>query len=318
METVKYPLAYGCKNKSEDVRSASRSGGVFTAISDKILDSGGVVYGCALNENFEAVHKRATTKAQRDAFRGSKYVQSDLGDTFNSVREDLKSGIAVMFSGTPCQVDGLKRFLELTHTDTANLVTVVLICHGVPSPRVWRDYLKYRSKRAKSPVAAVDFRNKAAFGWKNHVETVAFENGKTVSSKKYTDLFLSDYIIRRSCHECKYTSKARVSEITLGDFWGIDSLAPDFNDDKGVSLILVNNEKGNKLFSSVADALTVKQFDLNTVNQSALNHPHGYKPKREEFWSDYNANGIEFVMDKYVVKNSLFYKLKELVRSFMH
>ncbi len=135
----KYPMAYACKHTDIETRLESRSGGVFTAISDLILNQNGVVYGCALNENFEAVHQRAVTGQERDAFRKSKYVQSDMGNTYRDVQKDLSDGKAVLFSGTPCQVDGLKRFLAVSNTNTQRLLTMDLACHGVPSPKLWRD-----------------------------------------------------------------------------------------------------------------------------------------------------------------------------------
>ncbi len=315
MENTVYPIAYGCKNKDENIRANSRSGGVFTALSDYVLDIGGVIYGCALDKNFMAVHKRATTKQERDEFRGSKYVQSVMGNTYLQVKEDLNNSLNVMFSGTPCQVDGLKRFLSVSNVDMTNLITVDLVCHGVPSPKVWSDYLKYRKEKMGSDIVQVDFRNKKDFGWKDRVETLTFNNGKIVSSRYYRDLFYSDYIIRRSCHECNYTSKKRVADITLADFWGIDSLDSSFNDNKGVSLILINSDLGKNLFDKISDKLICEEFDSSKVNQTSLEHPHYYKAKKEEFWKDYNQNGIEFVMEKYVIGNPIVHRLKEIYRN---
>lgn len=315
MENTVYPIAYGCKNKDENIRANSRSGGVFTALSDYVLNIGGVIYGCALDKNFMAVHKRATTKQERDEFRGSKYVQSVMGNTYLQVKEDLNNSLNVMFSGTPCQVDGLKRFLSVSNVNMTNLITVDLVCHGVPSPKVWGDYLKYRKEKMGSDIVHVDFRNKKDFGWKDHVETLTFNNGKIVSSRYYRDLFYSDYIIRRSCHECNYTSKKRVADITLADFWGIDSLDSSFNDNKGVSLILINSDLGKNLFDKISDKLICEEFDSSKVNQTSLEHPHYYKAKKEEFWKDYNQNGIEFVMKKYVIGNPVVHRLKEIYRN---
>lgn len=312
MENKLYPLAYGCKNKDENIRAVSRSGGVFTAISDYILDNGGVVYGCALNDKFEAVHKRAITKEERNAFRGSKYVQSDVGDTFVQVKNDLNNGISVMYSGTPCQIDGLKRYLNLSKVQTDKLITVDLVCHGVPSPKVWRDYLSYVEKKNNSKIIDVEFRNKKDYGWKDHVEKLTFINGNVCNSKEYTSLFHTDYVLRRSCHECNYTSKKRVSDITLADFWGIEKLDPEFNDNKGLSLILVNSDKGNDLFNAVSSSIEYREYPAEKVNQTTLIHPHFYKARKEEFWNDYNSNSFEYIVKKYVVGNPIIYKLKEI------
>ena len=308
-----FPKAYACKHRDLDVRMESRSGGVFTAVSDIILDNGGVIYGCALDENFVAVHKRATTPQQRNDFRKSKYVQSDMGDTFLSVKNDLKNGLEVLFSGTPCQVDGLIHFLSLSSVPTDKLLTMDLVCHGVPSPKLWRDYLKYQENK-HGKILNAEFRNKRDFGWKDHVETLEFKNGK-LNSKIYTNIFYKNYALRRSCHECNYTSKKRVSDLTLADFWGIDLIDKEFNDNKGVSLILVNSEKGSHFFdlSVEKNMIEVKQVDIDDVNQKSLNTPYIYTNSKEVFWDYYDKHGFKGIVRKYAIGNPIVALVKKII-----
>ena len=169
------PSAYAARHKDIDEVMKSRSGAAFVAISDYILEQGGVVYGAGYKDHFRVAHKRATTKEERDEFRGSKYVQSDLTGVFRSVKEDLKNGLTVLFSGTPCQTAGLNSFVGKRLRE--KLVLIDIVCHGVPGPYVWREYLAYLEKKHGAKICRVDFRDKRKFGWKAHNETVKFVGG---------------------------------------------------------------------------------------------------------------------------------------------
>ncbi len=188
----KQPNVYAVKHKNEVVRAASRSGGIFTALSDAVLLENGVVYGCILTESFTAAHVRAENSEERNRMRGSKYIQSKLGDTFKNVKEDLDVGKKVLFSGTSCQVAGLKQFLG---KEFVKLLCVDIVCHGVPSRKVWDNYLQWQEQKNHSKITGVDFRNKKDFGWWDHVETICFENRKIVNSKIFTNLFYGHYIL---------------------------------------------------------------------------------------------------------------------------
>ena len=190
------PKVYAVRHLNEEVRAASRSGGIFTALSDVALAEKGVVYGCVLTEDFQAIHVRAEDAETRDRMRGSKYIQSRMGDTFLQVRKDLQEGRKVLFSGTPCQVAGLKSFLGKAND---NLLCVDIVCHGVPSPAVWKKYLDWQEKRNKSKVTEVDFRNKQDFGWKSHIETLKMEKGISISSSVFRVLFYKHSILRPAC-----------------------------------------------------------------------------------------------------------------------
>ena len=169
------PLAYGARHKDMQEVETSRSGAAFIAISDYILENGGVVYGVGYAEHFRVVHKRATTKEERNEFKGSKYVQSDMNTVFRQVKKDLRDGLTVLFSGTPCQTSGLHSYVG-KHL-RKNLFLVDIVCHGVPGPYLWRDYLNYLEKIQGSPIVWVNFRDKQKYGWRAHLESFIFKNG---------------------------------------------------------------------------------------------------------------------------------------------
>ena len=305
----KQPKVYTVKHKSEDVRMDSRSGGIFTALSDKILSEDGVVYGCILTKDFLAVHARAENVEERDKMRGSKYIQSKLGDTFKKVQEDLDAGRKVLFSGTSCQVDGLKHYLGNEYN---NLLCVDIVCHGVPSKKVWKAYLSWQEKKNKSTAIKVDFRNKRDYGWYDHVETVFFENGKSVSSRIFKNLFYGHTILRPCCYECPYKSVLHPGDITIADYWGIENAAPGFADNKGVSLVLINNEKGMGTFETVKNQLIFKQTKIEDSLQPPLKAPFPKPANRETFWSDFESKSFDFIAKKYGD-----YGLKNELKTFM-
>ena len=169
------PIAYGARHKDMHEVETSRSGAAFIAISDYVLENGGVVYGAGYTDHFRVVHKRAVTKEERNEFKGSKYVQSDLHGVFRQVKKDLKDGLTVLFSGTPCQTAGLNSYIGKKLRE--NLILVDIICHGVPGPYLWRDYLAYLEKKQGDRICWVNFRDKQEYGWAAHHETFKFENG---------------------------------------------------------------------------------------------------------------------------------------------
>lgn len=299
--------AYAVKNRNLEVRMNSRSGGVFTALTDKYIEDGGVVYGVALDENYLAYHCRAVNKQERDCFRGSKYIQSNIGTVYKQVKKDLQAGKKVLFSGTPCQVNALKKVLF--HVDCSNLLLVDIICHGVPSPKVWRDYLNDYEKRYGGRITQVDFRNKKKYGWAASMESI-YVDGTEYDNNLFIDLFNSGLIERASCFKCPYKSAERVGDITIGDFWGIDKVSETFNDNKGVSLILCNTEKGKRDFQAVGEVLEVLSVDMKECLQPALLKPEKKPLDRSLFWFLYNKiGGISFAKI-YQYKIRLFRKLR--------
>ncbi len=285
---VRMPLhVYAAKHKDEQVRLASSSGGIFTLLAEKIIDEGGVVFGARFDAIWEVVHDYTETKEGLAVFRGSKYVQSRLEDCYYKVKSFLQQGRKVMFSGTPCQIAGLKNYLR---KDDDNLLTVDVVCHGVPSPKVWRMYLNEiiarKSKKnsvlshhsnGKVKIQSIDFRSKSS-GWKRYSfaltlsEAVADGKQNTVLlssvfyENPYMQAFLSDLSLRPSCYACPVKAGKSRSDITIADFWGIEDVLPEFDDDIGTSLVLTFSEKGLQVLgclkcdkSEVAYVVALKQ-----------------------------------------------------------
>lgn len=301
-------LVYAVKHKDESVRSKSRSGGVFTALSDLVLENKGVVYGCVMNDSFEAVHTRALTKVERDLMRGSKYVQSDLGDTFRNVKNDLYRNYYVLFSGTSCQIAGLKKYLGKEYD---NLLCVDIVCHGVPSPKIWRKYLEWQSNEEK--VLSVDFRNKKDYGWRSHVETIVLEN-RIINANIFTNMFYAHDILRPVCYKCPYKSIHHPGDITIADYWGIENAAPEFDDNKGVSLVLVNTEKGQRYFERAKPAVQWKETSIEDSMQPPLIAPFSKPDTRERFWKDFYNHDFSYIVKKYGGQVSAWRKLARKIK----
>lgn len=303
------PVAYGVRHKDIDEVMRSRSGAVFVALSDKILEQGGVVYGAGYTDHFRVVHKRAVTKNMRDEFRGSKYVQSDMNTVFLQVKKDLSEGLVVLFSGTPCQTAGLSLFIGKRLRK--NLFLVDILCHGVPSPFLWKDFLNHIEKINKSTITEVNFRNKKIFGWKAHRETFCLKNGSKDIVCDYR--FYQNTPYRKSCNICPYTNTTRPSDITLADFWGWEKNVPNMNkDNKGLSLIICNTDKGLKLFENIQGMVLTKQVVLDNCLQPQLQEPSKQMVFRDRFERDYENKGFEYVMKRYSCSN-IVYRIESFV-----
>lgn len=291
------PIAYGARHKDMEQVATSRSGAAFIALSDVVLKAGGVVYGAGYTDHFRVVHKRATTPQERDEFKGSKYVQSDLTGVFRQVKKDLQNGLTVMFSGTPCQTSGLASYIGKRLGE--NLFLVDIVCHGVPSPYIWRDFIEYVEKKHGDTVCWVNFRDKEKFGWAAHHETFKFIKGGG-NKVEFTFLFYRHIIFRHSCGKCHFTNTCRPSDITIADFWGWEKTRPDFNrDDKGVSLLLINTEKGRRLFELAKENLDLFPAKLEDCLQPNMQHPTRIHPNRMDFERLYVRRGYLAVMKRY-------------------
>lgn len=296
---------YAVKNKDESTRAASRSGGMFTALSDLVLNDGGVIYGCVLSDNFrKAQHIRAVTKEERNRMRGSKYIPSEIGDCYRLCGEDLKDGKKVLFSGTPCQIEALNCYLEAKKIDTSNLLRVDILCFAVASPKVWDKFLNWRANGKQ--IDEVDFRNKRKFGWAHHAETVTID-GQEHSSRIFAKIFGKNLSASSCCSRCCFKSVNRPSDITLGDYWGIDNLDPSFNDNKGVSLVIANTEKGEKAFSKCTSQIEFKQFDLYDSLQSALEKSVRIPREQDRFFKDLDNHDFDYIIKKYLSKKEKLY-----------
>ncbi len=254
---TKTTKAYGVKNVNENIRKDSSSGGVFSAIAELVIRRGGKIFGAEFDRDWSVKHSYIDNISDIKRFRGSKYVQSDLKDTFLTLKTILKENTLVLFSGTPCQVKGLKLFLN---KDYDNLICLDFICHGVPSNRVWEAYLSSLTHDTNS-IESIQFRDKKT-GWKSYSFTFKQKNESSKSEFYYNNAymkgFLRDLYLRPSCNNCPAKKGISNSDITLADFWGVDKLFPQ-KDDLGVSLVIVNNSKGASIFSE----LNITQFPVD-------------------------------------------------------
>lgn len=256
------PTAYAAWNTDEQIRMESSSGGMFTLFAEAMINSGGVVFGARFDEQFRVVHDYTETVKGLRAFRGSKYLQSQVGDAYHIVKQFLIQGKIVLFSGTPCQIAGLRSFLGREYE---KLICMDIVCHGVPSPLIWEKYLAHREKQVTSQVQRVTFRDKKN-GWRNYQVLIGFKSGDTYfcpcADDEYMKVFLRDICLRPSCYDCAFKSLHRESDITLADFWGVEALYPEMFDDKGTSLLILNSERGKQLFEQVKDAACFREADL--------------------------------------------------------
>ncbi len=265
-------IVYAAVAKDDAIREKSSSGGVFSLLANKVLHGGGVVFGAAFNHNDWHVYHRGIDNAEDlDELRGSKYVQSEIRDTYRQVKSILISGREVLFSGTPCQVAGLRRYLSVGNIPDEKLLLVDVVCHAVPSPLVWRKYLE---KRVSSigigrvgelgKIRTVSFRRKN-LGWKRFSVSLGFANAmeylKVFSDDSFMRGCLAELYNRKSCHNCPSKSLKSGSDLTIADYWGIEEKFPQLDDDKGASLVLANTEKGLLLLSAIQDLVILHKSD---------------------------------------------------------
>lgn len=287
---------YSVINKNEEIRKNSSSGGVFSLFAEEIIKNGGVVFGASFSEDFKSVHHISVTKIEDLAkLRGSKYLQSNIDVTYKEAETYLKKGSFVYFSGTPCQITGLYSYLG---KDYENLYTQDFICHGVPSPMVWKKYVEKREEIADSKTTKIFFRNKEK-GWKLFSTQFDFINGdkylQDLTEDLYMKGFLSDMYLRPSCHDCGFKTVNRVADITLADFWGIEKTDLNMDDDKGTSLVLLHSEKGKAFFEKIKPNILCKEANLDfaircnpAISKSSVPHKN-----RRKFFSKIKKHSVD-------------------------
>lgn len=294
--------AYAAINKNEQIRLNSSSGGIFTALAEKVIDDGGVVFGAKFAEDFTVIHSWTETKEGLADFRGSKYVQSVIGDSYKDCKNFLLDNRKVLFSGTPCQIQGLKKYLGQEYE---NLLTVDFICHGVPSPLLWKKYIEFREKKAASQTVKTAFRRKND-GWKQYSLSFTYANDSEycVCHRKdpYMQIFLKDFALRTSCYDCPCRGITRTSDITLADFWGIQNLLPKMDDDKGISFVIIHSRKGAVFFNLLENCNIeeISVLDGATYNKSIEVSPK-YMEQRKDFYINLHNQAIEKIIRKYTV-----------------
>lgn len=288
---------YAAKYDDDNVRLDSASGGAFSLFSDLFLNDQSVVYGVAFDEHFVARHIRATSKLDRNRMRGSKYVQAESFSIFSKVKEDLENGMNVLFCGTPCQVAGLLGYLKKPYD---KLLTIDIICHGVMSPKIFKEYIEY-IKRKYGDITSFTFRDKS-IAWRGCHISVEVQDKKiseTIKLNVAKQLYYGHYATRKSCHVCHFTSVNRVSDITIGDFWGIEKNNPSFEDSRGVSLIMINTEKGRKTWDKCNKNCIYIEEDIKNCNQPQLYEPSKPNLYRNKFWKDYEKGGFTLIAKTY-------------------
>ena len=268
---VESPVAYAAYSKDTAMRKASSSGGIFTELAQLVLANGGAVFGAAYDEQFNVVHICVEEETKLSRLRGAKYVQSNMGNTLAEVKDRLEKGQQVLFSGTPCQVAGLKGFLQKEYN---NLITVDFVCHGVPSPMVWKAYVNYRAHQDNSGglPTSINMRSKET-GWSRYRYSNLFRypngNSYTVRNDEslFMKLFVGDYISRESCSRCPFKGFSRCSDLTVGDFWGIWEVGPEMDDNMGTSVILCQSVRGTELLGEISERLITKRVTLEEASR---------------------------------------------------
>ena len=303
------PIAYGGWHKDNDIRSDSSSGAAFTLFAEYILRRGGIVYGCMLNEDMEAVHVGIESMDELYKLRGSKYVQSRINGVYEQIRTYLQNGRSILFVGTPCQAAGLHSFLGNSYE---NLYVIDFICHGVPSPKLFRAYIDDIEQKHGKKVTAYKFRNKD-HGWNQtgiQLGTkISFQNGTDIRNypafrDHYMNAFLDNVCLRPSCYMCGFKDAVKYyADFTIADFWGVNHVSKKLNDGKGTSLILVHNSRANELWEEVSKNFYYEQVDFQQAicRNRSLIQSAGLNNNRNRFYEELDEKGYRYVKYKYML-----------------
>lgn len=294
------PLVFALKNRNTNIQYTSASGGVFTELAAWSFSRHGLVAGAIYQPDFHVIHKLTETAKDAIAFRGSKYQQSDIGAIYREIRKQLVLGRTVLFSGTPCQVAGLKTILQKPYKQ---LYTCDLICHGVPSPKVFQSYLRFIEKKYKKKIININMRDKT-LSWDQSGIRITFDDGVSIFKNTETNLFNCMYSVhyatRPSCHDCKFANTTRVGDITIGDYWNIKQVMPDFYDKNGVSVIIINTPKGKEMFDNIKKKFEVRNSNIQDCMQNNLYRSAKPSPARAAFFECYLNEGYQAVAYKFM------------------
>lgn len=303
---------YCAINTNRKVVRESSSGGVFLAIAEQVINKGGIVFGASFNEHWEVSHKWASETASLNGFKGSKYVQSRISNAYREVYDFLRQGKYVLFSGTPCQISALKSFLKI---DYDNLLTVEVACHGVPSPKIYRNYLNFVSQNRIDSITSVSFRDKKKSWLQYRVVIKAIKNGKNIeivddlrSDNIYLQSFLNNYNLRPSCYNCSFKSGRSHADITLADFWGVWNVLPTLDYSNGASAVLINTIKGKTVFGKIDIQKQPVNYSDVVLYNSCLVKSSSEPSDRKLFW-EYWARG-----NRKLLKQLLFPSKKSIVK----
>ena len=320
-EKIKFnQKAFVVNNKDEKIRKESTSGGAFTAIAEYVLNRQGVVFGATFDEKFDVYHTYVYKREDLKKFRGSKYVQSNLKNTFQEVQEFLEKGKIVCFSGTPCQIEGLKNFLQ---KDYQNLITVDVMCHAVPSPLVWRKYKKYikEYKLKNENINEILFRDKSIYGYKYSTMTIKSNNYiyyNGVETDPFLRAFFNDLSDRPACYKCAFKKQFHESDFTIWDCFIVEKFEKKMDDDKGTTRVLVNTKKGDEIFKKIEYQLDVKEIPTDKLIENVREMLFSVKMNsdRERFFNDIHQMPEKNIFDKYFPDN-LKIKIERNIRIFL-
>lgn len=305
---------YAAKNSNLEEQRSSSSGGIFSVLAKHILEQNGEVYGCGFNSQLIAEHMRISTKAELYKLKGSKYVQSNTKNTFNEVKQDLLEKKMVLYSGTPCQIAGLKAFLGKEYD---NLITIDLLCHGVPSPKLLKKYIEYVQIQNNAKITNIEFRNKEKAYWGlGYKIKITFDNNKIKYINGDEDIYINAFIqattLREVCYNCKYTNLSREGDITLGDFWGVEKEYPKLYDKNGISLVLINTEKGRKIIEALRESLYIYPINYKRIEKysDTLKHSCDRKIERDYIYKDIDSKIISNILKN---NNKIKKRIKNLI-----
>ena len=314
--------AYAYINPDLEERLDSSSGGIFIQLAKYVIANGGRVFGAAFNDDMNVRHMQATDVAGCRKFMGAKYVQSVIGTTFKDTREALKSGKLVLFTGTPCQIHGLKLFLK---RDYDNLITASIVCYGVPSPLIFKKCMMELEHREGSKIKSIRFRDKRK-GWQQSYVEYKFENGKIFSGPLAEDIYIKGFFanlyLRPSCHQCINREGNSFSDLTIGDYWGIDKLDPDLNDGKGASIVLIYTDKGKSFFQKATNLKGTRKVDIEGViqhNPRIINSEKRNR-NRNSFFKEFEANDLPVgdLILKFRYTPSHWVRFRDKIRNWFH
>ena len=300
-EGHEHKAVYAAFVKDEAERAKSTSGGVFACLAQLVLKDGGYIYGAVMDEDWIVRHIEAVDENGLDRIRNSKYVQSEVGLCYQQVKKRLEEGKKVLFSGTPCQVAGLRNYLKF---EPDNLLTVDILCHGVPSPEMFKRYVSAEEARAGSRMKQMQFRSKIV-GWKKIFTVRIFEpNNEADWGDTFVPGFLKDLYLRESCYQCPYASDKRQGDITLGDFWGYLERFPEYieDDDKGISLVIVNTDKGAASLRKIKRKLVIAHRTMEDAKggNPILSRPNIKPQVYDDFWNDAKTMSWDMLSRKYI------------------
>jgi coenzyme F420-reducing hydrogenase beta subunit len=317
--STEQPSSYIAWNNDDVSRKISSSGGIFSALAEKTISEGGVVVGAAFDEALYLRHSIASSIEEYAPMRGSKYLQSDTCGIYIQVLNKLRAGFLVLFTGTPCQISGLNSFLADKKFD--KLITCEIFCHGVPSPGIFKEYIKYLETKNSSKIINYQFRSKV-FGWHKPAVCVNYANGKKRYYRHqqctYHNWFGMHYSIRPACYQCAFRSVERSADISIGDFWGIQSFRPDIDIEKGVSTILVTSEKGKAYLNKINKTIYLEEcpMDWPIKKNQYLIKSYPVPALRAEFMSDFQTITMNKLVNKYHPTRFMLRVFQRLLRAF--